>query len=162
MRAGKIIPGSTKKAPADFLGTEIESRDGYGCGKQYKCCGKKGILQELPKHRPTNSYACLCITMKDLYPGPNWAFCYGWASYTEGVGGFSFCRFTDEVEGRADPNGTKNLLMRACHIMTHEICHQFGMRHCIYYECLMNGIMGCDEQSRTLRILCPCCTKKLK
>ena len=36
MKAGQVIPGQNtnktgpkKKAPADFLGTEIESRDGY-------------------------------------------------------------------------------------------------------------------------------------
>ena len=32
MRAGQVIPGQktgSKKAPMDFLGTEIESREGY-------------------------------------------------------------------------------------------------------------------------------------
>ena len=53
--------------------------------------------------------------------------------------------------------------MRACHIMCHEIGHQFGLRHCIYYECLMNGIMSADEQRNGgIRLLCPVCHKKLK
>ena len=53
--------------------------------------------------------------------------------------------------------------MRGCHIMCHEIGHQFGLRHCIYYECLMNGIMSAEEQRQGgIRILCPVCQKKLK
>ena len=53
--------------------------------------------------------------------------------------------------------------MRGCHILCHEIGHQFGLRHCIYYECLMNGIMSAEEQRQGgIRILCPVCTKKLK
>lgn len=151
-----------RKAPDDFLGTEITSRDGYG-GKQYQCCGQGGILNKLPAHRPSDSYSCLCITTKDLYPGPKWGFCFGWASYTEGVGAFSFRRFDPAWDGIYEEDNEKKLLMRACAIMCHEICHQFGLRHCIYYECLMNGIMSAEEQRRGgIRILCPCCTKKLK
>lgn len=61
--------------------------------------------------------------MKDLYPGPNWGFCFGWASFTEGVGGFSFCRFDPEWEGIREADNEKKLLMRACAIMAHEIGH---------------------------------------
>jgi archaemetzincin len=31
------------------------------------------------------------------------------------------------------------LLLRACRLLTHEICHLFGIEHCIFYSCLMNG-----------------------
>jgi len=30
--------------------------------------------------------------------------------------------------------------------MLHEIGHMFGLKHCVYYECLMNGIMSVEEQ----------------
>ena len=90
-------------------------------------------------------------------------FCFGWASYTEGVGAFSFKRYDPKFDGIVDENNDLNLLMRGCAIMTHEICHQFGLRHCIYYECLMNGIMCAQEQrDGGIRILCPVCMKKLK
>ena len=53
--------------------------------------------------------------------------------------------------------------MRGCHIITHELSHMFGLKHCIYYECLMNGINSADEQrSGGIRTLCPVCLKKLK
>lgn len=105
----------------------------------------------------------LLLTMKDLYPQPSWAFCFGWASFTEGVGAFSFCRYDPAWDGIDDPDREKNLLMRGCHIMAHEIGHQFGLRHCVYYECLMNGVMSADEQRRGgIKLLCPVCNKKLK
>ena len=47
--------------------------------------------------------------------------------------------------------------------MAHEIGHMFGLRHCIYYECLMNGLMSAEEQrAGGIRVLCPVCLKKLK
>ena len=117
----------------------------------------------MPKYRPADSYAMLSLTMEDLYPGPNMNFCFGWASFTEGVGAFSFKRYDPKFDGIRDTSNGKNLLMRGCAIMAHEICHQFGLRHCIYYECLMNGIMSAQEQrDGGIRILCPCCQKKLK
>ena len=27
-------------------------------------------------------------------------------------------------------------------VVNHELCHTFGMRHCIYYTCIMNGTSG--------------------
>ena len=47
--------------------------------------------------------------------------------------------------------------------MTHEIGHMFGLKHCIYYECTMNGSNGHFEHDRMPdRVLCPICTAKLK
>lgn len=47
--------------------------------------------------------------------------------------------------------------------MAHEISHMFGLRHCIYYECLMNGTMSAQELSRKHNhTICPVCLKKLK
>lgn len=32
-------------------------------------------------------------------------------------------------------------------VINHELCHTFGMRHCIYFTCLMNGSNGYEEAS---------------
>ena len=125
--------------PKDFLAEEVTSRENCGT-TQYMTCGKNGILNRLLGYRPRDSYALQLITMQDLYPGPRWNFCFGWASYTEGVAGFSFCRYDPAYDGIEEGDSDKNLLMRGCAILCHEIGHQFGLRHCIYYECLMNGI----------------------
>ena len=163
LKAGSKIPGKgDKKVPANFLESEIESREGFEA-KQYRCRGKDGILMKMPKYRPSDNYAMLLCTMKDLYPQPSWAFCFGWATYDGGVGCVSFARYDPAWDGIEDPDSEKTLLMHACHIMCHEIGHQFGLRHCIYYECLMNGVMSADEQRRGgIKLLCPVCHKKLQ
>jgi len=45
--------------------------------------------------------------------------------------------------------------------MVHETCHMFGMKHCIYYECTMNGTNG-ESTGKGTKALCPVCYKKLK
>ena len=125
LKGGQTITNKKSQSirvPENFL-EEVKSREGYEEVMQYKTCGSDGTLTKMAKYRPKDSYALQMITMKDLYPGPNWAFCFGWASYTEGVGSFSFCRYDpawDEIE---DPDAEKNLLMRGCAIMCHEIGH---------------------------------------
>jgi archaemetzincin len=46
--------------------------------------------------------------------------------------------------------------------MVHEIGHMFGIKHCVHYECSMNGSNSYSESSRQIRFLCPVCTRKLK
>mmetsp|Transcript_11405 Transcript_11405/g.15351 ORF Transcript_11405/g.15351 Transcript_11405/m.15351 type:complete len:86 (+) Transcript_11405:868-1125(+) len=47
--------------------------------------------------------------------------------------------------------------------MVHEIGHMFGLKHCIYYECTLNGSNGSFEYDRVPhRTLCPICLAKLK
>jgi archaemetzincin len=38
-----------------------------------------------------------------------------------------------------------SMLQNACHVMVHETGHMFGMTHCTYYECTMNGFNGYNE-----------------
>lgn len=48
--------------------------------------------------------------------------------------------------------------------MCHEIGHMFGLPHCIYYECLMNGANQdtLDEFKRRPMLLCNVCLRKLQ
>lgn len=38
----------------------------------------------------------------------------------------------------------------------------FGMRHCIWHECLMNGSNNEEEASNKPIVLCPVCLRKLQ
>lgn len=53
--------------------------------------------------------------------------------------------------------------MRGCHNVVREVSRLFGLAHCVYYECLMNGFNNPAEQRRGgIKPLCPVCQKKLK
>jgi archaemetzincin len=46
--------------------------------------------------------------------------------------------------------------------MVHEIGHMFGLRHCIYYSCIMNGSNNLEENLSKPIYLCPICLRKLQ
>jgi len=64
------------------------------------------------------------------------------------AGVFSFIRYHpnfygEEVEDEEEVEKIK--LIRSVKVMLHEIGHMFGINHCNYYECLMNGSMCVEE-----------------
>ena len=52
-------------------------------------------------------------------------------------------------------------LTRICKVMCHELCHMLSMKHCIYFDCLMNGSNHLQESDRRSIFLCPVCLRKL-
>ena len=53
------------------------------------------------------------------------------------------------------------LYQRASKTVCHEIGHTFGMLHCTFYECLMQGSNGLEETDGRPMPLCPVCLRKL-
>ena len=50
------------------------------------------------------------------------------------------CGLSKSTESTIEIDNRQNLLLlRACRLLTHEICHLLGIAHCIYYSCLING-----------------------
>jgi len=45
--------------------------------------------------------------------------------------------------------------------MLHELGHLLGLDHCIYYDCIMNGVSGIYELFNTSYELCPVCLCKI-
>ena len=54
------------------------------------------------------------------------------------------------------------LLNRSCKVLVHEIGHLFGLGHCIYYDCCMNGSGHLAEDYRQAMHLCPVDLRKLQ
>lgn len=54
------------------------------------------------------------------------------------------------------------LLRRAMKVSAHELIHTFGVHHCIYYECLMNGSNHLDEADARPMELCPADLRKMQ
>ena len=55
----------------------------------------------------------------------------------------------------------KIILRRSIKILLHELCHLFGLKHCIYYLCSMNAANNEAEMNRQSLYLCPICLHKL-
>ena len=108
------------------------------------------MIQALKEYRQNKTFCQIALTNVDLYPQDEWNFVYGLANPSEGCGVFSFARHEDssmdgencEIEGES---ADMTWLRRSLGTMVHEIGHMFGLRHCIVYECTMNGSNGSDE-----------------
>ncbi|KAI1896652.1 hypothetical protein AGOR_G00096970 [Albula goreensis] len=143
------------------------------------------LLNFLKKKKPKDAFCIVGITMIDLYPKDSWNFVFGQASLTEGMGVFSFARYDDDFYRRSykgrlqkrdklkqgdytvfigyyTPPITSILLLRSCKTLTHEIGHIFGIKHCQWLQCVMQGSNHLEESDRRPLDLCPICLRKLQ
>jgi len=153
----KILPALSL---SDHNITTLTTRINNFTGKRQILTGD--ILALLQKNIPSDAYCVLAITMEDLYPDPTWNFVFGQASLHDRVGVFSFARYDPLFYGEARAKDyDKILLFRSCKVLAHETGHMFGMYHCIYYQCCMNGSNHLKESDSRPIHLCPVCLRKL-
>lgn len=119
------------------------------------------ILSILKTKLPDNAYCLLGVTMTDLYPAESWNFVFGQASLQERVGVYSFARYQPGFPGAGDVEIAKaRMFRRSVKTLLHETAHMFGMRHCIYYKCLVNGSNHLQETDNVPLHFCPVCLRK--
>jgi archaemetzincin len=114
------------------------------------------ILNLLKKIVPYDARCLIALTMYDLYGDDTDLFIAGLAMGNCRVAAFSLyrydpyltfndadwfdCKLRNATESKTEIIQRRNLLLlRACRLLTHEICHLFGIPHCIFYSCLING-----------------------
>ena len=107
---------------------------------------------------PADAFCFIAFTPSDLWPGEGWNFVFGQASLDDRVGVWSIYR-----NGNPDGDAAEYqlCLKRTIKTGTHEIGHMFSLKHCIYYECLMNGSNYRKEADSRPMELCPVCLRKL-
>jgi archaemetzincin len=120
------------------------------------------VLDCLKPLVPDDAFCLLAITMKDLYPDEKWNFVFGQASLRDRVGVYSFVRYTPQFGGNVVDSASGKVLRRSCQVLSHETGHMFGIRHCIHFQCLMNGSNSLNESDRKPLHLCPVCLRKLQ
>lgn len=130
----------------------------YSGQKQYHA---EDILVEMKKLLPRDAFCVLGISMTDLYPDEKWNFVFGYASFLERVGVFSFARYLPDNENFKKSKDSL-FTLRCCKIISHETGHMFGMEHCISYLCNMNGANHLKEFDEQPLYLCPECLSKLE
>ncbi|XP_051795626.1 archaemetzincin-2 isoform X2 [Acanthochromis polyacanthus] len=143
------------------------------------------LLHFLENKKPKDAFCIVGITMIDLYPKDSWNFVFGQASLSMGMGVFSFARYDDNFytrgyagrlkeqiqprrgdysvfKGYYTPPITSTLLLRSCQTMTHEIGHIFGIWHCQWLSCVMQGSNHLEECDRRPLDFCPICLRKVQ
>lgn len=121
------------------------------------------LLDHLKTRLPRDGYSLIGLTADDLYPDESWNFVFGMATLRERVGVYSTARYHPSFYGEEDhyPAPEFWVMRRSLKVMAHEIGHMFGMEHCTYYECVMNGSNHLAETDRRPAHLCPVCLRKL-
>jgi archaemetzincin len=127
-------------------------------GETHQLLTRYLLNESLMARRQPLDAAVLGITASDLWPGDGWNFVFGQASLKERVGVWSMAR-----NGDADSSLEERQLcaLRTTMTATHETGHMFGIRHCIAYECGMNGSNNAAERDRQPLEFCPECQPKL-
>lgn len=119
------------------------------------------ILNLLRLCLPNDATCTVGITMHDLYPDPQWNFVFGQAAPQQRVGVYSLARYMPWFPGNSGKSDESLVLHRSCKVLAHETCHIFGLRHCIYYRCMMNGSNHLRESDARPLHLCPVDLRKL-
>jgi len=133
------------------------------------------VLFNIKKEYYPDAFCITGITMYDLYPDPAWNFVFGQARLKQSVGIFSFIRYSnyfytyygkplkempDSVILSHDEYSL--LLKRSIKVMFHETCHMFGIEHCCFFCCPMNGSNHLGESDSRPMFLCPMDLHKLE
>jgi archaemetzincin len=120
------------------------------------------VLQTLTAHIPADAFCVMAISMQDLYSSPTWNFVFGQTSLEQRVGIFSFARYDPAFYGIPRDEGYRLVLLRrCCKLLMHELGHIFGLAHCMFYCCSMNGSEHVQESDARPMHLCPICLQKL-
>lgn len=121
------------------------------------------ILRLLRQKLPRDAFCLVGVTLEDLYPGPGWNFVFGQASLRQRVGVYSFARYDPTFHGERPRKGDRRkILRRSLRVLVHETAHIFGLRHCVYYRCVVNGSNHLKESDSQPLHLCPVCLRKLQ
>jgi len=144
---------------AELAAGEITTRTNSYTGQPQLLTGD--ILAFLRRRVPDDAYCVLGITVSDLYPDPAWNFVFGQASLRDRIGVYSFARYDPGFYGEQVEDAEKLMLRRSCKVLAHETAHMFGIEHCIFFHCLMNGSNHLEESDARPLHLCPVDLRKL-
>lgn len=123
----------------------------------------RSVLRALRRDLRPHEFAAVAVTPTDLYPGDGWDHVFGLASLRHRVGVFSFARLDPHPAGRhRNLRRRRGLRWRSLNVLTHETGHMFGLRHCVYYQCNMNGSLTLSQSDHSPLRLCPVCLRKLQ
>ncbi len=146
-----MLPTRLEK-PLSLNKLSVSSR--AGSAKFQRQFDADAILARLQPRLPDDATAYLAVTNRDLWSG-KLSFVFGLASYRQRVGVYSLARY------RTKGAPAKAQLRRACQVLCHETGHMFGISHCVFYRCAMNGSNSLADADGAPLDFCPACERKL-
>jgi archaemetzincin len=114
------------------------------------------LLDALAERKPADALIYAGVADKDFFAAGTDNFVFGLGRFDEGLGVYSFKRLWHHG---LDP---ALFLLRSIKLLNHEIGHGFGIYHCIYFLCSMNGSNSLPETDRAPPHFCPVCLRKLQ
>jgi len=75
---------------------------------------------------------------------------------------YSFARYAPASTLYPGLDPAKLVLLRGFKVLAHESGHMFGLLHCTYFKCVMNGSNHLGELDARPMHLCPVCLRKLQ
>jgi archaemetzincin len=91
--------------------------------------------------KPKDAFCMIGMSIFDIYPRDAKQSVYGLAFSQIGAGTFALARYSQIHEpDNNDPNRKLDWFRRSTYCMVHELGHLFGLPHCTFYECTMNGV----------------------
>jgi len=110
------------------------------------------IVRHLAARAKPRSLGLFGILGQDMFAG-DLNFVFGLALLHDRASVHSLNRYG------SDP---KTLLRHTLKLSAHELGHIFGIKHCVFYRCIMNGANSLAEGAAAPMHLCPVCLAKLK
>ncbi len=125
---------------------------------QYKATDFLGLLAQ---RLPDDAVLYLGVTMADLWSeGLNYVF--GQGSLVTRTGIYSLCRYYPEFWKQPRRKGDETVaLRRACQVLAHESGHMFGLPHCVFFRCVINGAVSLGDADASPLDFCPVCHQKI-
>lgn len=138
--------------------------DGLNLSNKFKLDTNDSIdaintLSILKTFKEKNSFSTVAITTCDLTH--NESFVFGLSDQELQVCVVSLFRYVLDLKTNDGRVNDMDLLKKTCSVICHEIAHTFGLEHCIYYRCIMNGSNTIEEDDKLPIYLCPICFRKL-
>lgn len=145
-------------SPLDIDTFELPTRM-RGPHRQYDARALVDVLSPL---LPSDAYAMIVVVNRDLFIYEAQQYAFGYGLHRERLAVMTFGRLDPIFDGLPRPvTWQADTARRSLTVIAHEVGHTFGMRHCSYYACALNGMSHLKEVDATPPHLCPVCLRKL-
>ena len=113
------------------------------------------IINRIRQFPPISRYALIALTSQDLYHTDPTNFVFSVCNTPAKVAVLSTARLQS---ARGD---SQLFYLRVAKLVVTAVCLAAGLKHCTYYECVMNGAWSVEELDRAPLHVCPICLRKL-